>query len=214
MENILGHRLAELTSLDPARTAVLAIHWQNDVVSPDGAFGRDFAKQVAATGIVGRAGSVFAAARTAGARVIYINVVYPPGHIGHVRNNAVFNTAADANAFVRGTIGERIITELAREPGDLEVEHTRTSGFYGNDLLTILLGAGIDTVVVTGVATNVSVDHTVRDAAQFGFRTLLVEDCCCSGSPELHAAALLSLRVLATNIVKAARVVQMFGQKG
>ena len=75
------------------------------------------------------------------------------------------------------------------------------SVFHGSDLQSILIGHGIDTVAVTGVATNVAVDHSVRDAAQLGYRTLLIEDCCCSSDPSYHEASLKSLRVIATNIL-------------
>src|SRR5205823_4031086 len=53
------------------------------------------------------------------------------------------------------------------------------------------------------VFVNVAVDHTTRDAAQYGYRTVLIEDCCCSSDPAYHDAALKSLRIIATNVVKA-----------
>jgi nicotinamidase-related amidase len=81
------------------------------------------------------------------------------------------------------------------------VDHSRSSAFFGSDLLTILIGPGIDTVALSGIATNVAVDHTARDAMQLGFRTLLIEDCCFSSDPEHHKAALVTLRVLCSGVI-------------
>jgi nicotinamidase-related amidase len=203
MEDLLENRVRELGRIDPRRTAVLAVHWQVDVIAPTGVFGRLFAPAVVASGVVPRTAAVLAAARAAGAMVIYVNVRYWPGYVGLPRNNALFNTVVEKQGFIRGTPGVEVVSELAPLASDAVVEHSRISAFHGTDLLDILIGRGIETLAVTGVATNVAVDHTVRDAAQLGFRTYLLEDCCCSSDPAHHAAALMSLRVLATGVCKA-----------
>lgn len=203
MDLILKNRKAAARGPDPARTAVLAIHWQNDVIDPAGAFGPIFAARVAAQGLVARAARVFEAARRTGMTIVYVNVAYTPGHPEVVQNNALFRTSVERNAFVRGSRGARVVEALAPQPGDLVVEHGRISAFCGNDLETILTGRRIDTVVVTGMATNVAVDHTVRDAVQKGYTTLLLEDCCCSSDDRFHEAALLTLRALASDVLQA-----------
>jgi nicotinamidase-related amidase len=129
--------------------------------------------------------------------------MYFPGYAGHVVNNALFNSVVEKKGFIRGTPGVAVIPELAPKPGDVTVEHSRISSFYGSDLLHALVGRGIETVAVTGVATNVAIDHTIRDAVQLGFRTVLLEDCCCSSDPAHHEAALMTLRVLSTAVLEA-----------
>lgn len=214
MEPILASRIRELGLIEPRRTAVLAVHWQVDVISPEGVFGKVFAPAVAASGIVPRTKSLLAAARRAGARVVYVNVLYFPGYAGHIRNNALFNAVVDQGGFIRGTPGVEVVPELRPESGDITVEHSRISAFFGNDLTTMLIGHGIETVIVTGVATNVAIDHTVRDAVQLGYRTILAEDCCCSSSPDYHEAALKTLRVLATGIAQADELIAGFEAAG
>jgi nicotinamidase-related amidase len=191
--------------VEPQRTAVLAVHWQVDAVKADGAFGPIFARTVEEAGVIPRTARVLAAARAARSPVIYVNVCFWPGHTDLVRNNALFNTVWEKKGFVRGTRGVEVIPELAPQPGDYVIEHSRISAFHGNDILMILRARGIETVAITGVATNVAIDHTVRDAAQLGFNTVLLEDCCCSSSPAYQEAALMSLRVIATKIVDASR---------
>jgi biuret amidohydrolase len=203
MEGLLENRIREFGPMDPKRTAVLGVHWQVDVIAPDGVFGHIFAPVVSASGVVPRTAAVFDAARRAGALVIYVNVRYGPGYVGLARNNALFNTVVEKNGFIRGTPGVEVVADLKPQDADAVVEHSRISAFHGTDLLNILIGRGIETIAVTGVATNVAVDHTVRDAVQLGFRTYLLDDCCSSSDRAHHDAALMSLHVLATGVVKA-----------
>lgn len=211
MKGLIEHRLEGLAKLDRKHTAVLAVHWQVDAIKPEGILGPTFAAMVDATGVVGRTGRVIAAARRAGMPVIYVNVCYWPGHTDLVRNNALFNAVAGMNGFVRGTKGVEVVPELAPQPGDYIVEHSRISSFYGTDLVSILTARGISTLIVTGIATNVAVDHTVRDAVQIGYNVILPEDCCCSSSPAYHEAALLTLRVLATEVTDTETLLSVIG---
>ena len=89
-----------------------------------------------------------------------------------------------------GTQGARIIDDLTPEPDDLVVTHPRLTGFHGTDLDVLLRGRGIDTVLFTGVATNLSVEGTAREAVNHGYRTLLVTDACSAATDEAHRATL------------------------
>lgn len=181
--------------------AVLAIHWQNDVVSPAGALGSTFSASAAERGIVARTAALFDTARAKGASVIYVNVEHDLGYPALVCNNAVFNTVAKSNLFLRGTRGAAIIGALAPQPGEPVLSHTRISCFYGTNLLEILIGRNIRRLLLTGVATNVAVDHTARDAAEMGFEVYLVEDCCGTADARFHDMALETLKILCTAIV-------------
>lgn len=203
MEQILRNRISDLGNIDPTRVAVLAVHFQNDVLDPNGAFGPIFGNRAAGLGLVPRVASVLEAARTCGMTIVYVNVAYNPGHPEVLRNNALFRTAVERNAFVRGTRGSQVIDALKPGARDFVIEHGRISAFYGNDLEIILKSQRIETLIVTGVATNVAVDHTVRDAVQRGYDTVLLEDCCCSSDDAFHDASLLTLRALATHVLKA-----------
>jgi nicotinamidase-related amidase len=72
----------------------------------------------------------------------------------------------------------------------------RVSGFHGTDLDVVLRGAGIDTVIVAGVATNMAVESTARASADLGYRTLVVSDACSTTSETAHNASLASMAML------------------
>jgi nicotinamidase-related amidase len=203
MELILNNRLTPEGLIDGRKLALLAVHWQNDLLKPEGAFGPIFAEEAKRQQLVPRMARVMQAVRAAGGTVIFVNVAFNPGFPEVICNSALFRTAIKTNAFVRGSDGVRVADELAPLPGDFQVEHSRISAFYGNDIELILRRRGIEIVAVTGVATNVAVDHTVRDALQLGYDTILLEDCCCSSDVAFHEAALRTLRVLATWVTDA-----------
>jgi len=187
--------------LDPTRTAVIAIHWQVDVVEPKGAFGEIFGMAIAKSGVIGRTAGMLKSSRDAGCLIIYVNIVYRPGYSGVIQNNSLFRRAVESQGFIQGTPGVEIIDALRPHPEDIVIDHSRSSAFFGSDLLTILIGNQIDTVAISGIATNVAIDHTAKDAMQYGFRTILVHDCCFSSDPEHHNAALITLRALCTGVL-------------
>lgn len=62
------------------------------------------------------------------------------------------------------------------EPIDVILDKTRYGAFHGTDLEATLRTRDIDTVIVTGIATNVCCDTTAREAAQHDFRVFFVSD--------------------------------------
>jgi nicotinamidase-related amidase len=199
MKVFLDHRLSGLERMDPDNTAILAIHWQVDVIEPQGAMGI-FHEAVKRLGVVENTAAVIAAGRKVGMPIVYVNVCYQPGYPELVRNNGLFNTVPKMGCLVRGTPGAMVVARLAPQPGDYVIEHTRISSFYGTELDVILRSLQIRTVICTGIATNVAVDHTIRDAVQYGYDAILLEDCCHSSTAEYHEAGLKTLQVLATQV--------------
>lgn len=61
-------------------------------------------------------------------------------------------------------------------PTDVILNKPRYGAFHGTDLETILRSRGIDTVIISGIATNICCDTTAREAAQRDFRVLFLSD--------------------------------------
>ena len=75
--------------------------------------------------------------------------------------------------------------------GDIVVKKQGLSGTSNTKLLQILREHNIDTVLVCGLWTSVSVQHTAFGVFERGFRTLLVQDACADFSKARHEAAIL-----------------------
>lgn len=91
-----------------------------------------------------------------------------------------------------GGLRERLCPELEVAPDDLVVEKSAPSAFFPGrcDLPDLLAERAIDTVVITGVVTNVCVEATVRDASTLGYRPILVADASATVSDAVHNATL------------------------
>ena len=74
------------------------------------------------------------------------------------------------------------------------VDKHHYSGFIGTSLHDVLQAHHIETLVITGVATNVCVDSTLRDGFFMGYYIVLLEDCVGSNSAPGHNGTLATVR--------------------
>jgi biuret amidohydrolase len=90
-------------------------------------------------------------------------------------------------------VGEReheIIDELKPWPNERVFNKISASAFGSTPLELVLHTYGVDTLLFTGVSTNMCVEHTLRDASDRGFKCILVEDACGADSAEMHESTL------------------------
>ena len=199
--------------LNPARTAVIAVHMQKDIVNADGAFGGFFAAQAVERDVVGATGKLLDTARAAGATVVYTRVAWQPGYPDLVANSPLLGMVAQFGALVEGSDKAEIIPQLTPQDGDIVHTHQRVGGFSASQLDILLRSRGVDTVLFAGVATNASVESTARQASDLGYRTVIVTDACSAADPGAHDAAVASLGLLA-EITSTAEVIDALTRQG
>jgi nicotinamidase-related amidase len=175
-------------------TAVLAIHFQNDVVHPAGRIRAGLAKDgpVRST-LLQNAQRLLLGARRAGVPVVSIAMVFPHDHDGVVQNSEMFRAAVRQRALVEGTWGVAFHGLLRPTADESVVRHSRINAFHNSDLEDVLRARGIRRLVVAGVATHSSVEHTARHAADAGYEVVVAADACAAGEAVLHQAALTTL---------------------
>ncbi|MCU1604340.1 MAG: Nicotinamidase-related amidase [Modestobacter sp.] len=196
--------------LDPRTTALMAVHLQNDVVGADGAFADFFHEQVVARNVVAVNADLIAAARAAGVPVIYTRVAWKPDYSDLHANSPLLGMVAQFGCLKDGSPSAEIVAEVAPTEGDHVVTHQRVGPFVDSALPGLLKELGISTLVISGVATNASVEASVRGASDHGYRTIVVEDGCSAGTLEAHQASIGSMGLLA-EISTAAEVTQALG---
>ena len=72
--------------------------------------------------------------------------------------------------------GWQLSTKLGVQPADLRLRKTATDSFFATDLADLLAARDVDTVVITGVATDYCVDATAQSALSHGLNVVLVSD--------------------------------------
>ena len=197
--------------LTPATTALVNVHWQRDIVTREGAFGPFFADEVETRDVVKRAAQVLAVARDRGALVVHARAAFRPGYPELIRNCALYDQVAASQCLQEGSPGAEIIPELTPRADEPVVTHGRISAFQGTELDIMLRARGITHVLVTGVATNVTVEGTARDAVGLGYGTVLVADACAAGDLNAHTATLATFQLLGST-VDSGELAQAFGR--
>jgi len=167
----------KLLRIDPSTTALIIQDMQNDVLSDGGAWADSGAPLHAKSQkVVSNVALLAAAARRQGTPVIHVHYIVEPGAVGLKLNAPLFQGVKDVNALVRGTWGAAPVEGLEPVNGDFVIEKLRMNGFFGTKLEILLHGLGVETVIITGAWTNMSVEHSARHAADAGFRVLVATD--------------------------------------
>ncbi len=93
----------------------------------------------------------------------------------------------------RGSFEHEVVEQLAPLPGELVIDKNASSAFNGSAIDQLLRNMGVDTLIVTGMATDMCVETTSRDAADRGYNVVVVENATATFVEEHHRAALSSL---------------------
>jgi nicotinamidase-related amidase len=152
-----------------ARLALINVDLQNIFVegfpisAPDG------------LAVVARVNRLSAACRKAGVLVIHTaHVTRPDGSNVGVLGDII--PPARDGLIAQGSFPAALHSKLEVEAGDIVLEKPRFGAFHGTDLELVLRGRDIDSVIVTGIATNVCAESTAREANARDFRVFFMSD--------------------------------------
>src|ERR1700690_3302551 len=179
-------------SLDPKRTAVVLIEYQNDFTSEGGALHGAVSGVMESTGMLENTRRLVDAARAAGATIVHAPITFAPGY-GEISPNpyGILKGVVDSTAFVKGEWGAEVVDSLAPQPGDVVVEGKRGLDTFATTNLDFILRArGITTIALGGFLTNCCVESTRRTGYGKGFHVITLSDCVAATSPEEQEAAL------------------------
>lgn len=101
-----------------------------------------------------------------------------------------------------------IIDELKPIDQDLILQKNTSGTFISTRLDTFLKNMNIETVLVSGVVTNFCVYATAREASDYGFQVVIIDDCCAAWSPEIHQATLTSFGLLTGFVLTYEKVIK------
>jgi ureidoacrylate peracid hydrolase len=199
--------------LEAEHTALIVVDVQNDFCAPGGMMDSEGLDLGAVQAMADRLPALIAAARDAGALVVFIRNVY--SSVGNIylsdswleqaaRRRGDSYTARDVCA--AGSWEGDFYGDVRPQPGDPVVTKHRFSAFHNTDLETILKAHGIRTVVMTGVASNVCVETTAREAFVRDYYVVFLDDGTATYFDEDHRATLRVMDRFFGEVVSAADV--------
>ena len=178
--------------VDPKRTAVVLIEYQNDFTSEGGALHGAVQDVMEQTGMLENTRRLVDRARAAGATIVYAPITFVQGY-GELPQHpyGILKGVVDSTAFVKGEWGAEIVDALTPQEGDVIVEGKRGLDTFATTNLDFILRArGITTIALCGFLTNCCVESTMRTGYEKGYEVITLSDCVAATSSEEHENAI------------------------
>lgn len=200
-------------ALSPGKTALLNVDLQRFFVdSPMLAPGEGLA-------VVDRVNRIAQACRSAGLLVVHTRswMRRDGSNLGLVRE---FVPPYLYEQYTEGSPNVELHDALDVEDGDVILDKPRYGAFTGTDLELILHARGVDSVVITGIATNICCETTAREAAQRDLKVLFVKDATATmdigdlSAEDIKRATCASLGALFAQIVTVDQTIEMITKSG
>lgn len=178
-------------------TALLALHYQNEVLHREGKIALGIARDAGGRDqLVRSAVRLLAGARTVGMPIVHVRIAFPAGHLGVAVNAPIFCNVVAVKAMEEGSWGAEFHEGLEPEASEAVVTHARVNAFFESSLEARLHALGATRLVMAGVATNSVVEHSARHAADMGYEVVVAADACSAADPAVHDAALFNIRLV------------------
>jgi nicotinamidase-related amidase len=194
--------------LSPRSAALLVIDVQNDFCHEDGLFGR---LGMCMRDVQNAARSIellLPAARRAGVPVIFVAMEHDAS------TNSIAWTSRypvpREDACVSGTWGAELYVVRPERGEPIVVKH-RYSPFVGSNIEYLLRAFERNSLLVTGVATNICVEAVLRDGFNRDYDVVLVEDCAGAYSERAHQSTVENTRAFLGRVVTSETLRQQWG---
>jgi ureidoacrylate peracid hydrolase len=208
-------RVKIFDSIDPARTAHVVVDLQNSFMAPGAV-----SEIATAREIVPNVNSISAACRASGALNVFLQ--HTVDATSHETWSTWFDYFANGErrkrmdeAFAEGSFGHQLWPLLEVTSADIKVKKYRFGAFVegASGLHGILQARGIDTLIITGTATNVCCESTARDAMMMNYKVIFVADGCATFTDAEHNATLGNMRAIFADVRMTSEVLGLLSQK-
>ena len=192
--------------VDFKKSAIVVVDMQNAFASKGGMLDIAGVDITDAPRVIRTIRSVLEAARQNAVAAAYLRMAYKPDlsdsggpnspnfHKELAMTLMCSRPELKGKVLTEGTWDAEIVEDLAPQPADLVITKTRYSGFAGTPLDSQLRMRGIQYLFFAGIATNVCVESTLRDAYFHDYWPILLRDAAMpAGPPAAHDATLFNV---------------------
>lgn len=196
----------EPIEIDAEKSAVVVVDMQNAFASKGGMLDIAGVDISGADSVMRKIAVVLDRARASSMPVVHLQMGYKPDQSNSGGPNSpnfhkelamtLMNRRSELRGklLTEGTWDFEIVETLKPHPSDLVVVKTRYSGFAGTPLDSILRTRGIRYLIFAGIATNVCVESTLRDAYFLDYWPVLLRDgAMAAGGTAAHDATVFNV---------------------
>lgn len=179
--------------------ALLVIDYINEIADSKGKIAqKGYSAYMEHHFTLNRVNTLIRHAREKNIPIIFVRVGFEPDYSNCPTSSPLFSIAKAAGVLKLGSWSTEFHENLQIKEGDTVITKHRVSPFF-NTLLDIHLGdMNIDTLYIAGVATDLAVESTARDAHDRDYTVIVVEDCCAAANDEEHLEACKTISKIAT----------------
>ena len=167
-------------TIDPKRTALVVIDMQKGVA----AIGRSLAPH-GVDEVISNISKLIAGFRKAGGIIVLV-------HVSSIDGLDMLKPIVDSQPVrpARAPDYAEFMDETRPVEGDIVITKRQWGAFHGTELDLQLRRRGIDTIVLSGISTNIGVETTAREAYQNGYTQIFAEDAMTAASKEEHDSSI------------------------
>jgi nicotinamidase-related amidase len=178
--------------------ALIALHFQNDICHPDGRIPFSLQRRTPeAEAFLAASRRALAAARAKAWVIAHVHIGFADDYSDLPKNGLLFRKVSQFGAVKRGSWGAAPYEGFEPLPSEIVVSRPRNSAFHDTGLDAALRARNVDRLYVMGLATQFSVETTVRVASDLDYRIVILADCCAAADMDAHLASLKTLAFLA-----------------
>jgi nicotinamidase-related amidase len=185
-----------MIELDPQSTALVLIDLQKGILG-------NTLVPTTAEDLVARGRALAERFRAAGATVVLVNVDFSADGADMLRQRVDAASQVPKGGFPAGW---NEFPPGLMQPGDLKITKRQWGAFYGTELDLQLRRRGIRTIVLGGVATQIGVESTARQAYEHGYELLIVTDATTSSVAEGHEMSMKHIMPRLARLVNSADI--------
>lgn len=187
------------SKITPAPAIVLALHYQNETVHPQGRIRVGIAEaNPERAAIIAAARRLIEGARARAVPVISVRIAFPPDYRGVAENAEIFRRVVASRAMAEGSWGAEFHDGLGPLPDELVVTHQRNNPFHGSALADTVALFRPERLIMAGISTTYVVESAVRHAVDMGYEVMVAADACSSATRAMHESSLAAMALLAT----------------
>jgi ureidoacrylate peracid hydrolase len=173
-------------TMDPKKTALVLIEYQNDFTSEGGTLHRAVKPVMDSTNMLANTVETVEKARAMGATIVFAPITFTDDyHELSPEPYGILKGVVDSKSFRKGSWGAEMVDVLKPREEDIVVEGKRgLCGFASTNLDFVLRSRGITDIALGGFLTNCCVESTMRTGYEKGYKVVTLTDCTAALSQE------------------------------